>query len=100
MEENCQSSAKRKDLMKAACICLLVIASAASPGQTAHPKLNVAEYVSAPAQLETQVPSIVFADFDGDGRDEAVVFYTNRQNPPLAATVLVLKATDERFPPL
>jgi hypothetical protein len=41
----------------------------------------------------------VFADFDGDGRDDAVVFYNSRQNPPLVATVLVLKGTDDGFKP-
>jgi hypothetical protein len=44
-------------------------------------KLNVSEFLPAGAKLETQVMNPVLADFDGDGVDDAVLFFTLGEVP-------------------
>jgi TonB family protein len=60
-------------------------------------KLNVNEFLPAGAKLETQVTNPVLADFDGDGLDDAVLFFTLGEIPNRTAWIVVLKQTPVGF---
>jgi hypothetical protein len=64
------------------------------------PKLDPLGYLPAGASLSNLEKSVVFADLEGDGKKEMIIFYTMLNGDKHQANILVLKRTAGGYEPL
>jgi len=78
---------------------VLLLGLLVSAASTLFPqsKLNINEFLPSGAKVEAGVTNPVLADFDGDGLDDAALFFTLGEIPNRTAWIVVLRQTPVGF---